>query len=45
LVENGGGLWLQPHNLNVENRAVPVGAKTRIIGVVVKWIGRPKAGK
>jgi SOS-response transcriptional repressor LexA len=45
LVEIGGSLWLQPHNMNVENRAVPVGRDMRIIGVVVKWIGQPKAGK
>jgi SOS-response transcriptional repressor LexA len=41
LTESGGRYWLQPHNLNIENRAVPVEPSTRIIGVVIKWIGQP----
>jgi SOS-response transcriptional repressor LexA len=45
LIENGGTLWLQPHKMNADNHAVPVGRDMRIIGVVVKWIGQPKAGK
>ena len=43
LVERDGGYWLTPHNMNIDNRPTPVGPSTRIIGVVVKWIGQPVA--
>ncbi len=41
LVRAGGEYWLQPNNLNLDNRASRVGPDTEIIGVVVKWIGQP----
>ena len=41
MVERDDGYWLTPHNMNIENRPTPVGPSTRIIGVVVKWIGQP----
>jgi SOS-response transcriptional repressor LexA len=45
LLEIDGDLLLQPHNRNIENRAVPVRPDTRIIGVVIKWIGQPPVRK
>jgi SOS-response transcriptional repressor LexA len=40
LVKSGSGYWLKPQNLNADNEEVPVTPSTRIIGVVVKWIGQ-----
>jgi SOS-response transcriptional repressor LexA len=41
LVERDDGYWLAPHNMNIDNLPTRVGPSTRIIGVVVKWVGQP----